>query len=150
MKYLIIIIMAFMLAIGNSAYAADKERALPRQEKSPEPEPKLVPEPVPQPEPAFEWEGELNPNEFDNWKILGVRPSPQEVVWVYIKNPDEESPIDSVAMALNPNDMTLIGYRYFKYGIPHQFKISSNERRYIRKALTDKQKEGCMKCHEGS
>lgn len=97
---------------------------------------------------AFTWEGELDPNDFDKWEVLDVQPTPRGLVWMYVKNPDKESPIDVVAMAVNPKDATLLGYRYFKYGIPHSFELNPDLDKYVAKALTDKEKNSCMKCHK--
>jgi hypothetical protein len=95
---------------------------------------------------AFSWEGELDPNEFDNWKLLSVRPSPQGLFWIFVKNPDQESPIDIVAMVIDLNS-TLLGYRYFKYGEPHSYIFDSNEGKYVRRHFTNEQRRSCMKCH---
>jgi len=95
---------------------------------------------------AFDWEGELDPNEFDKWKVISVQPTPQGLVWMFAKNPDQASPIDIVAMAVDLNS-TLFGYRYFKYGIPYSYVFDSNEEKYVRQHFTDEQRQSCMKCH---
>ena len=95
---------------------------------------------------AFSWEGELDPNEFDNWKVVSVQPTPQGFLWMLVKNPDEESPIDIVAMAVDANS-TLIAYRYFKYGEPQSYIFDISEDKYVRHHFTDEQKKSCMKCH---
>ena len=95
---------------------------------------------------AFDWEGELDPNEFDKWKVISVQPTPQGLVWMFVKNPDEESPIDIVAMAVDLN-FALLSYRYFKFGIPYSFVFNPDLEKYVKKPLTEEQKDGCMKCH---
>ena len=95
---------------------------------------------------AFDWDGELDPNEFDKWKVISVKPTPQGLVWMFAKNPDQTSPIDIVAMAVDLNS-TLFGYRYFKYGIPYSYVFDSNEEKYVRQHFTDEQKRSCMRCH---
>jgi len=97
---------------------------------------------------AFDWEGELDPNEFDKWKVLFAQPTPQGLVWVLIKNPDEESLIDIVAMAVDPSSSVLLGYRYFKYGEPHSFVFNPDLNKYVKKRLTEEQRNKCLKCHE--
>ena len=95
---------------------------------------------------AFSWEGELDPNEFDKWKVVSAQPTPQGFLWMFVKNPDEESPIDIVAMAVDANS-TLIAYRYFKYSEPHSYIFDINEDKYVRHHFTDEQRRSCMKCH---
>ena len=95
---------------------------------------------------AFTWEGELNPNDFDKWTLLGVQPSPDGLMLTYIKNPDPNSPIEIVAMGLI-GDSFLIGYRYFKYGQPYSYVFDSDEEKYVRHHFTPEEKKGCMECH---
>jgi hypothetical protein len=95
---------------------------------------------------AFSWEGELDPNEFDKWKLLSALPSPQGFLWMFVKNPDQASAIDIVAMAVDL-DAALLGYRYFKHGIPYSYVFDVKEDKYVRRNLTDEQRQSCMKCH---
>lgn len=115
MKYLLIIIVALVLATGQAF--------------------------------AFTWEGELDPNDFNDWEVISVQPTPQGPLWMFLKNPDETSPIDIVAIAVD-RYAELLMYRYFKYGIPHVFIFDSAQEKYVEKPLTEKDKGGCMKCHE--
>ena len=96
---------------------------------------------------AFTWEGELNPNEFDNWKLVSVQPTPQGYFWVFIENPDQTSAIDVVVMKVDLNSM-LRSYRYFKYGEPHMYIYDAQQDKYIKMILTEKGKQDCLKCHE--
>jgi len=95
---------------------------------------------------AFSWEGELDPNEFDKWEVLSVQPTPQGLVWIFARNPDQASPIDIVAMAVDLNS-ALFGYRYFKYGQIYSYVFNTGEDKYVRQYFTDEQKKSCMKCH---
>ena len=95
---------------------------------------------------AFTWEGEIDPNEFDKWKVLSVLPFPQGFLWMFVRNPDQASPIDIVAMAVNANS-TLLAYRYFKYGEPHSYVFNVEEEKYVRRHFTDEQRQSCMQCH---
>jgi hypothetical protein len=95
---------------------------------------------------AFSWEGELDPNEFDKWKLISVQPSPQGLLWMFVKNPDQASAIDTVAMAVDL-DSTLIGYRYFKGGEPYSFVFDSSQEKYVERRFTNEEKNSCMKCH---
>ena len=96
---------------------------------------------------AFTWEGELNPNEFDNWKLISVQPTPQGYFWVFIENPDQTSAIDVVVMEVDLNSM-LRSYRYFKYGEPHIYIFDNDQQKYLRHYFTNEQKKACMQCHE--
>lgn len=95
---------------------------------------------------AFSWDGELDPNEFDKWKLLSVQPGPQGFLWMYVKNPNQASAIDIVAMAVSLNS-TLLSYRYFKHGDPYSYIFDSNEGKYVQQHFTDEQRQSCMKCH---
>ena len=95
---------------------------------------------------AFTWEGELNPNEFDNWKLISVQPTPQGFFWVFIENPDQTSAIDVVVMEVDLN-FTLRSYRYFKYGEPRIYVFDNNQSKYARHYFTHEQKKSCIKCH---
>lgn len=90
----------------------------------------------------FTWEGELNPNNFDKWEVLSVQPSPQGIIWMFLRNPDKESPIDIVATGVFV-DGTLMGYRYFKYGEPYSFTYDVEKDSY-----TEEEKLTCMECHQ--
>ncbi len=95
---------------------------------------------------AFTWEGELDPNEFDKWKVISVAPTPQGLIWMFIKNPDRASPIDVVAMQVDLNS-TLLSYRYLEYGEPHIYVLDINQNKYVRHHFTLEQKKSCMQCH---
>lgn len=96
---------------------------------------------------GFSWEGELDPNEFDKWELISTQPTPQGLLWMYMKNPDEASPIDIVAMAIDMN-ATLLGYRYFKNGKPYSFVFDDSQEKYVERHFTDEQINACMKCHQ--
>lgn len=95
---------------------------------------------------AFTWEGELNPDEFDNWNLISVQPTSRGYLWVFMENPDQTSPIDVVVMEVDSDSM-LRGYRYFKYGEPHIYIFDNSQQKYVRHHLTDEQKKSCLKCH---
>lgn len=95
---------------------------------------------------GFTWEGELNPDEFDKWKVVSAQPTPQGFLWMFVKNADEESPIDIAAMAVDINS-TLIGYRYFKYGEPYSYIFDRTRDKYVRYRFTVEEKESCKRCH---
>lgn len=97
----------------------------------------------------FAWEGELDPNKFDEWEFLYVQLNNQGNMWVFIKNPDEKSPIDIVAIEINLPSFSLISYRYFKYNEPYSYVFDSKQEKFVRNHLTKEQKEECMKCHDG-
>lgn len=95
---------------------------------------------------AFTWEGELDPNAFDNWKLLSIHPNSDGLLWIFIRNPDKTSPIDIVAMETDVN-FTLLKYRYFKYGEPYGYVFDREKDKYVRHYFTDKEKGSCIKCH---
>ena len=78
---------------------------------------------------ATTWEGELDPNEFRKWKFLSVTPNVEGLAWVFIKNPDQASPIDTVALAVDLNS-NILGYRYFKDGEPYSYIFDNNNDKY--------------------
>ena len=95
----------------------------------------------------FAWEGELDPNKFDMWDFLYVQPDQQGTAWVFIKNPDEKSPINIVAMEIDFPGFFLIRYRYFKYNEPYVYIFDGKQKKYVQEHLTKEQKEECMRCH---
>ena len=101
------------------------------------------------PPPEFAWDGELNPNEFDKWETLSVQSTFDPlVVFGFIKNPDETSPIEIVVMAVAASDGTMLGYRYFKDGQPYLFTFDSESNKYVEYKFTEEEIKGCMKCHQ--
>jgi len=97
---------------------------------------------------AFSWEGELDPNEFDKWKLVSIHSNSDGLLWIFIRNPDQTSPIDIVAMETDLN-FTLLKYRYFKHGEPCSYVFDREKDKYIRHYFTDKEKKSCIKCHSG-
>ena len=97
---------------------------------------------------AFTYEGELDPDEFDSWKVVKLQPTSQGFVWMFAKNPDQASAIDIVAMAVGLNS-TLFGYRYFKYGEPYSYVFDSEQNKYVRMELSEERRRRCMECHRG-
>jgi len=94
---------------------------------------------------SFDWEGELDPNEFDKWEVISKHITPQGI-WIFVKNPDETSSIKTVVMLVNFQG-TIVGYKYFKYGRPYQFILDTIQNKYVQYHLTKEQVQGCMKCH---
>ncbi len=95
---------------------------------------------------AFTWEGELDPNEFDKWELVSIIPNPQGFSWVMIKNPDQSSPIDVVAMLVDSSS-NVLGYRYFKDNEPYGYFFDIAQQKYVRHQYSPEQKKGCMQCH---
>jgi len=95
---------------------------------------------------AFTWEGELDPNAFDKWSVINVLPNPSGILWVIVRNPDEKSPIKTVALLIDLN-MNLLGYRYFKNGEPYGFVFDIAQEKYVRHQYTAEQLKRCMQCH---
>lgn len=97
---------------------------------------------------ATTWEGEFDPNEFSKWKFLSVTPNVEGLAWVLIKNPDQASSIDVVALAVDLNS-NILGYRYFKYGEAYSYTFDNNQDKYVRHYFTHEEKTSCTKCHSG-
>jgi len=95
---------------------------------------------------SFTWEGELNPDEFGSWVIVGSSPLIGELFWLFLKNPDQTSPIKIVAV-LTDFGLVRYGYRYFKYGEPYKYMFNVEQDKYVRKHLTEEERQRCMKCH---
>jgi len=94
---------------------------------------------------GFAWEGELDPNKFDDWRLLSIRPL-QGYFWVFIENPDPASPIEVVMLEVDLNS-NVLGYRYFKHGEPHLYVFDVGRNEYVRYRFTREEKESCMECH---
>lgn len=109
----------------------------------------IGPEPLPVPLLAgFTWEGELNPNEFDDWELVSVRPAAPGYFWVFVENPDRASSIDVVVMEVDL-DSNMLSYRYFKYGEPRLYVFDRDRGGYVRYSFTREEKESCARCHGG-
>jgi len=101
-----------------------------------------------EPAPSFFWEGELDPNEFSSWNIIGMHPDfSADFAWVYVKNPDERSSIKIVALGIN-FDGTMYGYRYFKEGMGYEYMWNSRQNKFIGGRLSEMEIRECRKCHE--
>ena len=95
---------------------------------------------------AFTWEGEFDPNEFDNWEMISVIPNPGGISWVLVKNPDKSASIDTVALLVDLNS-NLLGYRYFRHGEPFGYFFNMDQEKYVRHNYTPDQRKACMHCH---
>lgn len=96
----------------------------------------------------FTWEGELDPDDFDDWKVIKATEfDARGILWVFWRNPDTDSPIKVVVGEIY-FDETLIMYRYFKRGEPHMFYLDKQKNRYVRYSFTDEERKNCMSCHQ--
>ena len=101
-----------------------------------------------EPPPEFAWDGELNPNTFDNWEILSIQHTTNpSITFNIISNPDKTSSIKKVVLDIVVFDGTLLGYRYFKDGQPYLY-FFDGESKYIQHKLTLEERKGCMECHQ--
>lgn len=94
----------------------------------------------------FTWEGELDPNKFDKWKVINAQPMTKEYAWIFVQNPDPISPIKVVHMTVD-KDMRLLSYQYFKNGEPYRYVFTYGENKYKRHHFTQEERNSCMKCH---
>jgi len=87
-------------------------------------------------EPVFTWEGDVNPNEFNKWAIIGREASPlgPPTMIEVIKNPDPASPIKTVMAFIEYYDGTgyLVGYAYEKNDEVMVFRINADNTGYVR------------------
>ena len=97
---------------------------------------------------GFAYEGELDPNRFNEWEPIYSQTTPEGLIWMYVGNPDEASPIDVVAMLIDA-EFTLIGYRYFKDGEPYQYIFDASEERFKHILILPEERKSCMGCHPG-
>lgn len=104
------------------------------------------PDVVVDPPSAFTWEGELDPNDFGNWLPVGIQPSSKDLVWIFMRNPDQTSPIKIVAMSVY-KDKTLLVYRYFKHGEPYSYVFNVSKNKYERQHFTQEERKSCIRCH---
>lgn len=99
---------------------------------------------------TFTWEGELDPNDFDNWETDSTLQGPvYGLMWVIIKNPDLKSPIEKVALLLDV-EASVFAYRYFKHGRAYMFLYDDEKDRYITYEFNEEERNSCMECHDGA
>ena len=95
---------------------------------------------------AFTWEGELNPDEFDNWKFAEVTILSSTKVRVTIQNPDSKATVQRIQITIHI-DRTLLSYRYFKRGEIYKYVLNTKKDRYERRRYSVKKRRACMQCH---
>ena len=101
-----------------------------------------------EPPPEFTWEGELNPNQFDNWEILSIQNSNNpSIIFSFISNPDKTSPIKKVVVVILAFDGSLVEYRYFKDGRPYSY-VFDGKGKYVQYKYTLEERKRCMACHQ--
>jgi hypothetical protein len=95
---------------------------------------------------AFSWEGELDPNEFVKWQIIGAKMVSPLTMIATAQNPDKEAEIQRIQMILYI-DGTLLSYRYFKGGEIYDYELNIDKSMYERHEYTEKDHRSCMQCH---
>jgi len=95
---------------------------------------------------AFTWEGELDPNEFDKWQIIGAEIVNPLTMIATAQNPDMRAEIQRIQMFIYI-DGTLISYRYFKDGEIYDYVFNSDKYMYERHQHTEKDRQSCIQCH---
>ena len=101
-----------------------------------------------EPPPEFTWEGELNPNAFNNWEVLSIQNTNNpSIIFSFIRNPDKTSPIKKVVLDIIVFDGGLLRYRYFKDGQPYCY-VYDGENKYMQRKYTLEERKGCMECHQ--
>lgn len=89
----------------------------------------------------------LEPNTFAEWTATKIL-TPQSYVWIIAANPDLASTIRAVAMAVRPENMRLIEYKYFENSEPRSFSYSFEKEKFIETELTPEQRAQCLECHK--
>jgi len=97
---------------------------------------------------AFEWEGELDPNDFSKWPVIEMSAPDKGIVWVRISNPDTDSDIETVSLAVSEQTEILLAYKYFKLGEPYFYRYDRKLDKFVRYKFTHKERSQCMECHE--
>ncbi len=95
---------------------------------------------------GFSWEGELDPNELDNWQITAPTMVDPLRMIATAQNPDKEAEIQRIQMVLYI-DGTLISYRYFKEGEIYDYVLNVDTDTYERQDYTETDRQSCMQCH---
>ena len=95
---------------------------------------------------AFGWEGELDPNEFGKWQIIGAEMVNPLTMIVTAQNPDKEAEIQRIQMFIYI-DGTIISYRYFKEAEIYDYVFNIDKNIYERNEYTEKDRQSCMQCH---
>ena len=97
---------------------------------------------------AFEWEGELNPNDFRKWDVINIVSTGKGFVWIHLENPDKNSAIEKVALAVSEKTEKLLAYKYFKLGEPYVYVFNDKLDKYIKYNFTYRERSECIKCHK--
>lgn len=98
-------------------------------------------------EPLFSWDGELDPNLFDDWEVSSTFAGPiPGVVWTVVLNPDPQALIHKVALLLDLN-ASLIVYQYFKGSEVFSYWYDETLNRYSQQTFTEAERQACAECH---
>lgn len=87
------------------------------------------------------------PNFFAEWEIKKIL-TPQSYVWVIVANPTSAGTTRAVALAVRPQNMQLVGYKYFENGRPRSFSYSVEKEKIVETELTEEQTKQCLECHK--
>lgn len=91
------------------------------------------------------WEGDLNPEDFENWEVVKIVEQTQNFIYLITKNPSETSNIKFVFLAYTIKGQ-LVEYYYFKNNKPYIFLYFENIDKF--KKLPDWKTKKCLECHE--
>ncbi len=95
---------------------------------------------------VLKYEGELNPNEFSEWEVIGRRQTSHYESEEAIVNPDENSNIQIVQVFFFRT--TITKYRYFKGIDIYDYRLNNATKTYERYIYTEEERQGCVKCHK--
>lgn len=95
---------------------------------------------------VLKYEGELNPNEFSEWEVIGGRQTSHYESEEAIVNSDKNSKIKIVQVFFFRT--AIKKYRYFKGTDIYEYRINGATSTFERYIYTEEERRGCAKCHQ--
>lgn len=95
---------------------------------------------------VLKYEGELNPNEFPEWEVIGSIQTSHYESKEAIVNPDKSSKIKIVQVFFFRT--AIKKYRYFKGADIYEYQMNDATKTYERYIYTEEERQGCAKCHQ--
>ena len=91
---------------------------------------------VPAPDETYTYEGEVNPDDFMRWDVVGTEhftAGENNYAQFLLANPDKDSPITQIIAVIYVvnNNMQLVSYGYKKNGVDYVYVLDFEQNRYI-------------------
>jgi len=95
------------------------------------------------------WDGEINPYELPKWDVVPGSDisAGLNMLRVIVQNPDKKAEIQRVKVFYEISSTIIVGYQYFKGGIPYVYRLRCSEKKYVRLMLAEENLGACMECH---